>query len=149
MRAIVQSGFRIEAFLQGQSRAHGVFQDFTGRVRRRFSIDLSGTMEGDTLVLQEAFLFDDGAVEDRIWRISPDGQRYTATAQDMIGQARGKVEGDILRWSYLFSLKLGERRLEVRFRETFLQIAEDAVLNTARVSKFGFEIGRTTIVFRR
>jgi hypothetical protein len=133
----------------GRSRAEGVFQDFTGRVRRRFSIHLNGVMEGGALVLNESFLFDDGAVEDRVWRIKAEGDDYSATADDMIGRAEGGLDGEVLRWRYLFSLKLGARRLRVRFRESFIQIAPDAVLNTARVSKLGFEIGRTTILFRK
>jgi len=67
----------------------------------------------------------------------------------MIGEAHGGVRSGVLRWSYLFSLKLGARRLRVRFRDTFVQIAEDALLNTASITKFGLELGRTTIVFRR
>jgi Protein of unknown function (DUF3833) len=149
MSALPSGGLRIEAFLLGKTRAEGVFQDFTGRVRRRFLVDLDGCMEGPEFVLREAFRFDDGATEDRVWRISPKGERYTATADDMIGEAAGAVRDGVLSWSYLFSLKLGERRLRVRFRESFLQIAEDVVLNAARVSKFGFEIGRTTIIFRK
>jgi predicted HAD superfamily phosphohydrolase len=149
MRLLPSGGLRIENFLLGKSTAEGVFQDFTGRVRRRFSVELEGAMDGSTLVLHEAFVFDDGATENRVWRISPQGERYTATADDMVGEARGAVRDGVLAWSYVFNLKLGARRLRVRFRETFLQTADDVVLNSARVSKFGFEIGRTTIIFRK
>lgn len=107
-------------------------------------------MEDGVLVLTEDFLFDDGETERRVWRIQPrDGGAYTATAGDLIGEARGAVRGGALRWSYLFSLKLGARRLRVRFRDTFVQVADDVLLNEARVTKFGFELGRTTIVIRR
>ena len=67
----------------------------------------------------------------------------------MIGQAKGAVNGGVLRWSYLFNLKLGARSLRVRFHDTFVQVADDMVLNTACVTKFGFKLGRTTIIFRR
>jgi Protein of unknown function (DUF3833) len=141
---------RIECFLLGRSRAEGVFQDFTGRIRRRFAIQLDGRVENGVLVLSEDFVFDDGALDHRVWRITPVGaEDYTATADDMIGHARGKVRGGVLRWSYLFSLKLGERRLRVRFHDTFVQMADDTLLNTARITKFGLELGRSTIVFRR
>jgi hypothetical protein len=143
-------GPRIEQFLLGRSRADGVFQDFTGRVRRRFAIRLDGRLEDGVLVLSEDFLFDDGETEQRVWRIAPSGaEDYLATADDMIGAARGSVRGGVLRWSYLFSLKLGARRLRVRFHDTFVQIGDDALLNTARVTKFGFVLGRSTIIFRR
>jgi len=141
---------QIERFLLGRSRAEGVFQDFTGRIRRRFAIQLDGRLDDGALVLTEDFLFDDGAAEQRVWRITPVGaSNYTADADDMIGVARGKVSGGVLRWSYLFSLKLGARRMRVRFHDTFVQTADDTLLNVARVTKFGFELGRSTIIFRR
>jgi len=141
---------RIERFLLGRSRAEGVFQDFTGRIRRRFAIQLDGRLDGGALVLSEHFLFDDGATEQRVWRITPIGAGgYSANADDMIGDARGAVRGGVLRWSYLFSLKLGARRMRVRFHDTFVQTAEDTLLNVARVTKFGFELGRSTLIFRR
>ncbi|MBX9747151.1 MAG: DUF3833 domain-containing protein [Hyphomonadaceae bacterium] len=134
----------------GRSRAEGVFQDFTGRVRRRFAIALNGRMENGALVLSEDFLFDDGATEQRVWRITPVGENgYIASADDMIGEAQGDVRGGVLRWSYLFLLKLGSRRLRVRFHDTFIQTADDTLLNVARVTKFGLELGRSIIIFRR
>jgi hypothetical protein len=141
---------RIEQFLLGRTRGEGLFQDFTGRIRRRFAITLDGRMESGVLVLTEDFLFDDGQTERRVWRISPQADgAYSATADDMIGEARGAQRAGALRWSYLFSLKLGARRLRVRFRDTFVQVADDALLNEARVTKFGLELGRTTIIIRR
>lgn len=151
MNARLPSGdLRIERFLLGHARGEGVFQDFTGRIRRRFAITLNGVMEAGVLVLTEDFLFDDGETERRIWRISPGASGvYSATADDLIGEARGEVREGVLRWSYLFSLKVGARRLRVRFHDTFFLVAEDALLNVARVTKFGFEIGRTTILIRK
>ncbi|MDX2276552.1 MAG: DUF3833 family protein [Hyphomonadaceae bacterium] len=141
---------QIERFLIGRTQGEGLFQDFTGRVRRRFAITLDGRMDNGVLVLTEDFVFDDGETDQRVWRIvrNADGA-YTATAGDLIGEARGVVRGGALRWTYLFSLKIGAKRLRVRFRDTFIQVADNVLLNEARVTKFGFEIGRTTIIIRR
>lgn len=141
---------QVEYFLAGRTRGEGIFRDFTGRVRRRFTITLDGHVEGGALVLSENFLFDDGETEQRVWRIyAHGGGAYSATADDLIGEARGRVRAGALRWSYLFSLKLGAKRLRVRFHDAFVQVADDILLNEARVTKFGFEIGRTTILIRR
>lgn len=150
MKPLPMGELRLEQVLLGRSEAHGLFQDFTGAIRRRFAVELDGHIEGGVLVLREDFLFDDGETDLRVWRIVPrEGGRYTATANDMIGEARGGLRGGLMKWSYLFSLKIGARRIRVRFHDTFVQISDDAVLNTARITLFGFEIGRTTIVFRR
>lgn len=141
---------RIEQFLLGPAYGEGVFQDFTGRIRRRFAIQFRGAMENEVLVLSEDFVFDDGETDRRVWRIAPaSADAYSATADDMIGEAHGGVRDGVLRWSYLFSLKLGARRLRVRFHDAFFLVAEDALLNVARVTKFGLEIGRTTILIRK
>jgi len=55
----------------------------------------------------------------------------------------------MLRWSYLFSLKVGARRYRVRFHESFLQLSDDTLVNQARITKFGIEVARTTLFFRR
>ncbi len=141
---------RLEHYLLGRSIAHGMFQDFRGAIRRRFHIEIEGALEGSALVVDERFLFDDGGVDERRWRIEilPAGA-YSATAGDMIGEARGVTRDGVLRWSYLFSLAIGERRWRVRFHDAFMAISEDALLNVAHVTKFGAPIGRTTIVFER
>lgn len=146
----VLSAPRLERFLEGQTTAQGVFQDFTGKVRRRFSVALNGVREGNIVTVTEDFLFDDGERERRIWTIEAVGENgYRAVAQDMIGAAEGGVRDERLCWSYLFQLKLGQRSVRVRFHETFVALAPDTILNAARVTKFGFEIGRTTILFRK
>lgn len=141
---------RLEQYFLGASTAVGMFEDRFGAVRRRMSIALDGRMDGDTFVLDERFLFDDGEQERRIWRITPQGQSaYSATADDMIGSASGETGVNGVAWSYLFSLRIGARRLKVRFHETFTPVSADVMINRARVTKFGILIGRTTIVFRR
>jgi hypothetical protein len=146
----IRSGPRLEHYLLGRSRAAGLFQDFSGAVRRRFDIDIHGWRDGDTLVVDETFLFDDGAVDERRWRIviEPSGA-HRATAGDMIGEARGQARNDVLRWSYLFSLQIGRRRWRVRFHDSFVELSDQFLLNRARVSKFGLPIGQVTILFAR
>jgi Protein of unknown function (DUF3833) len=141
---------RLESFLLGRTTAEGRFEDPFGVVRRRMAITLDGWMDGATLALDERFVFDDGATERRMWRITPSGATgYTAQADDMIGVAHGGVTADGVGWSYLFNLQIGARRYRVRFHETFALVDADTMVNRARVTKFGILLGRTTIVFHR
>ncbi len=141
---------RLEAFFAGRSTGVGMFEDRFGAVRRRMAITLQGHMDGDTFNLDEDFLFDDGAREHRVWRITPVGaDGYRATADDMIGEASGRATAQGVAWSYLFQLNIGARRLPVRFSETFTLVDADVLVNRARVTKFGILLGRNTIIFRR
>lgn len=142
--------FRPEEFFSGRSAAWGLFQDRSGAVRRRFRIEADGVWDAGTLTLTEDFTYDDGETERRVWRIRKTGENgYEGVADDLIGVARGAVCGNTLHWTYQFALKLGSRRLSVRFDDRLLLLDDDLLVNRAQVSKFGLRIGEVTCVFRR
>ena len=61
--------FKLENYFFGTTMASGIFQDRFGQVRRQFSVEISGSIEDGVLILDEKFLYDDGEVDRRIWRI--------------------------------------------------------------------------------
>lgn len=139
---------RLEAFFDRPTKAFGVFQDRFGRPRRLFSADVKPSFENGVLTLEENFTFDDGAKEQRIWRIEPQGEGiYQATANGVIGTARGRVEGPALRWRYIFALDIGSRILNVQFDDFMCQQNDSILINRAIVRKWGFRIGDLTLVF--
>ncbi len=140
----------LEAYFLGRSKAWGIFEDRFGNLRRQFTVDIVGSMEGETLVLEEDFLFDDGEVDRRVWRITRTGEHsYSGTAGDVIGTAEGAVFGNALNWNYRVNLKVGERTTVVRFNDWMFQQDEDVMINRAIVTKFGLRVGEVTIFFRR
>lgn len=139
---------RLEEFFDGPAKAYGVFQDRFGRPRRLFQAAVQPTFKDGLLTLEENFTFDDGAEEQRVWKIRPEGDgRYTATANGVIGTATGKVEGPALRWRYTFALDIGPRTLNVQFDDFMCQQSETVLINRAVVKKWGFRVGDLTIVF--
>ena len=42
----------LEDYFAGQTRAWGMFEDRFGSVRRQFSVDITGTWDGETLILR-------------------------------------------------------------------------------------------------
>jgi hypothetical protein len=40
-----------------------------GKVRRQFTVDISGVIEGERLTLDESFQYNDGEIQRRIWSI--------------------------------------------------------------------------------
>ena len=141
--------FRIETFFLGRSRASGVFHDRFGTLRTRFVAEIEGAFEGDEFVLAERFLYDDGRRESRTWRIRPhDGGTYHGRADDIVGLATGQATASSIDWRYVLSLKIGARRWNMNFEDSFLLVG-DMVINRARMSKFGIRLGEATIVFRR
>ncbi|MDJ0950974.1 MAG: DUF3833 domain-containing protein [Alphaproteobacteria bacterium] len=140
----------LEEYFSGKTKAWGIVEDRFGKVRRRFVVDIDGTWQDGELTLVEDFVYDDGEEEQRIWRIKKlDDNSYEGRADDVVGPAKGKAFGNALNWQYTLALKMGDSVWNVRFDDwMFLQDCE-VMINRARISKFGIELGQVTLFFRK
>jgi hypothetical protein len=141
----------IEDYFSGKTRAWGIFEDRFGKVRRQFVVDIDGVWDGTTLTLDEHFEFNDGEKSFRQWRIRklPDGG-YEGEADDVVGTATGIASGNALNWTYVLDLKTGEdSTLRVRFDDWMFLQRGGVLLNRARMSKFGIDLGAVTISFMK
>ena len=50
----------LEKYFNGKTEAWGLFHDRFGNLKRSFKVDISGTVSGNELILDERFLYDDG-----------------------------------------------------------------------------------------
>ena len=75
----------LASYFNGKVVAHGIFQDRSGQVVRRFTVDMEGRWAGNQGVLDERFSYSDGTKDRRVWRLTKhaDG-RYTGTADDVV-----------------------------------------------------------------
>jgi hypothetical protein len=139
-----------EEYFIGQTKAWGFFQDRFGTVRREFVVDIRGYMDGDVLVLDEDFVYADGEIDKRIWRIRSLGDgRYEGEADDIIGTAKGERRGKAMRWGYDFDLAVGDRTWRVTFDDWMLLQDENVMINRTTVSKWGFTLGEVYIFFQK
>lgn len=140
----------LEDFFTGNTKAWGLFEDRFGNLRRQFSVDIQGHVDGDTLILDEAFQFNDGEQSRRVWHITRVAEgRYEGRADDVIGTATGVVEGNMLRWQYQLDLKVGDGSWRVTFDDQMWQQDGRVMLNRATVTRWGFRIGTLTLFFLR
>jgi uncharacterized membrane-anchored protein len=141
---------RIEKYFVGQTRAWGIFEDRFGNLRRQFVVDIQGNWDGENLVLDENFRYSDGETDRRIWSIKKVNEhRYEGTASDVIGVAVGKAYGNALNWRYDMDMKVGEGTLRVHFNDWMYLQPSGVLVNRARVSKFGIEIGEVSLFFQK
>ena len=70
-------------------------------------------------------------------------------ADDVIGLAQGEVRGNALNWRYDMNLKVGESLWRVHFDDWMFLQSSGILLNRARISKLGIEIGTVTLAFMR
>ena len=135
-------------YFEGKTSAWGIFEDRFGNVRRQFQVDIVGSIEGDEITLDERFVYNDGEKDQRIWRIRKTGdQTYEGEADDVIGTAKGVVQGNALNWTYDLNLKVGESSYKVHFDDWMFLQSGEVMINRARMSKWGFDIGEVTLFF--
>jgi len=138
------------AYFDGTVDAWGQFEDRSGKVVKRFIVEIRGRVEGERLTLDEDFRYSDGATQKRVWTIERQpGGRYTGTAGDVIGQAAGEAAGNALRWRYVLALEVDGRTWHVDFDDWMYLQDERVMLNRSVMSKFGIRLGEVIIAFRR
>lgn len=142
--------FELTTFLEGRTRAWGVFEDRFGRMRRRFSVEMHGHWEDGAFLLDESFIYDTGAREERTWRVVPSGEgRFTATCPDCVGSAVGVCDEQSIRMRYRFRLKLETRILTVDFDDRIYRMGDAIAVNRATMSKWGVKLGELSLFFER
>jgi hypothetical protein len=142
--------FSLESYFPGRSEAWGVFQDRSGTLRRQFKVVIDSTWDGQTLILDERFAYTDGATERRVWRINKTGPNtYEGRADDVIGVARGVVQGNQLSWTYSIRLPVGRNGLVTQFDDRMWLQPDGVLINRAIVRKFGVRVAEATITFQR
>ncbi len=136
-------------YFNGESRGYGIFEDRFGKLRREFVVDVTGTVDGDVLTLDERFVYKDGETDRRIWTIRKlDDHTYEGTSPDIDGVATGKAYGNALTWAYDIDLVIDPETVwRVRFTDWFYLQPDGVLLNRASVTRFGIEIGTLTLVF--
>lgn len=138
----------LKTYFNGPLTAHGLFTDRAGRVKRRFVVQLQARWQGDVGTLEEDFLYSDGKTERRVWTLVALGNgHYKGMAADVVGEARGEVRGNALRWNYTLRLPLDGTTYDVQFDDWMYLMDERVMLNKARMSKFGFDLGEVTLSF--
>ena len=138
----------LKTYFNGELVAHGLFTDRSGKVARRFTVQMTGTWEGGKGTLDERFTYSDGKTERRVWKLTDEGQgRWTGRADDVVGVAEGQSAGNALNWRYTLALPVDGKVYEVQFDDWMYLMDERVMLNKAVMSKFGIKLGEVTLSF--
>ena len=140
----------LKTYFNGELLAHGLFTDRSGKVVRRFTVQLTGTWQGAQGTLDERFTYSDGKTERRVWRLTDEGQgRWSGRADDVVGVAQGQASGNALNWRYTLNLPVDGRIVEVQFDDWMYLVDDRVMLNKAVMSKFGIRLGEVTLSFTK
>ena len=143
-------GFDFKQYFNGTVRAHGLVSERGGKVLRRFVVTMRCTWVDDVGTLDEAFEYDDGERQQRIWRVQklPDG-RYSGRADDVVGTAEGAESGAAFRWQYTLRVPVRGSERELRFDDWMYRVDERTVINRAAMHYFGVRVGEVTLSFSK
>ena len=140
----------LRAYFNGRVDAWGIVQDRSGKVLKRMAVEMTCTWTGDVGTLDERFTYADGTKETRVWTIRKDGNRYTGTAADVVGEAKGEAAGNALRWRYVLDAKRDDGgTIHLDMDDWMWLVDENTLVNKTAFSKFGVGFGEVTIFFRK
>jgi hypothetical protein len=140
----------LKEYFNGPIKAWGIVQDRSGKVTRRFDVDMVGSWEGDTGTLKEHFNYYDGKKQERIWTIKKikDGH-YEGTASDILDKAKGEVSGSAMRWAYQMDLPVGDKVYRITFDDWMFQMNDGVLINRSYLKKFGITVGELTLFMQK
>ncbi|MEH0885283.1 DUF3833 domain-containing protein [Enterobacter sp. UNJFSC 003] len=140
----------IFTWFQGNTEAWGMVQDRSGKQIRRFHVVIAGDVIGDTLTLNERFVYDDGEKQQRVWHIRRVGaDRYEGTAGDIDGVAKGQAAGNAFNWQYSMNVKASGNTWLLHFDDWMYLQDEMHLFNKTEMKKFGVTVATVTLFFTR
>jgi len=135
--------FELDRYFVGHTRSWGVFENPHGEPRRSFTCDSHGKRDaaGDVTLTQD-FLFSDGRRQMRMWHIHRvDSTHWEATANDMVGVARGEGSGNAFSWEYTITLDRKNPVATVHIRQWMYQPeGTDSLMTRLVITKLGVTV---------
>lgn len=149
--AAMEPKLDLREYLNGKLVAHGVLIDYSGKVDRYFRVDMVGKWNGNSGTLDEEFTYNDGKKDKRFWTVEfSDDQNFIGKAGDVIGEARGKQEGNAVNMTYtLRAVRDNGDTIDLSM-DDWMYLASDGILiNHTKMRKFGIVVGELIISFRK
>ena len=139
-------------YFSGTIDAYGIFTDRSGEVKKRFTVLIKAdwkVVDGKRVgTLDESFDYSDGTKQKRIWTLTEQSPgKYIGRADDVIGDAQGDLAGNALNWTYTLALPVDGTIYHVQFNDWMYLVTPKVMLNKAKMSKFGIELGEVTLSF--
>ncbi|MBU3608576.1 DUF3833 domain-containing protein [Polynucleobacter nymphae] len=142
----------LSEYFSGTIDAYGIFTDRSGEVKKRFTVLIKAdwkVVDGKKVgTLDESFDYSDGTKQKRIWTLTEQSPgKYIGRADDVIGVAQGDLAGNALNWTYTLALPVDGTIYHMQFNDWMYLVSPKVMLNKAKMSKFGIELGEVTLSF--
>ena len=143
----------IRNYLQGKVKAWGIIENMSGKITRRFTVEMQGKWSNDQGTLEEYFIFDNGEESKRTWTVQfKNNHNFTATANDVVGIACGSQYGNSMNMKYVLNLEIDKekrKKYKVNLDDWMYLIDQTMLINKSTIKKFGITFAKLTIFFQK
>jgi hypothetical protein len=138
-------------FFTGRVRSWGVFENSSGAATEIIKTECRGRMFHGELRMEQDLYFSKRPRQHRSWRMRRlDAHHFEATANDLVGVARGESRGNAFVWSFTLATKPGHPLYNVRMTQRmYLQPDGRTMINRDTIRKFGVLLAEVTEEFRK
>lgn len=140
----------LKSFFNGKILAQGIVEDRSGKVIKRFDVDILASWDKNVGTIDEKFIYSDGKKESRIWKlteISPN--KFQGEAADVEGVALGEVAGNTFLFEYKLNVPVDDSTYRIHFEDWMYLLKEDTLLARTKMTKWGFKVGEVTIIMTK
>lgn len=138
------------SYFSGRSEAWGMVQQRGGKLLRHFHASIQGRLEGEQLILDEQFIFDDGEQQTRIWTFTPiTANHWKGTAGDVVGEADLRIAGNAVHLRYTLQVPVSGKIIHMKMDDWMFLLDENTLANRTSMRKFGLELAEITVFFRK
>lgn len=139
----------LDQHLVGPILSEGLIFGPTGKMTNSFVAEMYGEWDGNTGTLAEEFTYSNGRKQSRKWFLTKgEGNTFSATADDIVGEAQGVMSGSTIKMEYTIILpeEAGGHTLNVT---DWLYLTQDGVImNRSELRKFGFKVAELIATMR-
>lgn len=141
--------FMLKEHLSGEILAEGLIYGPNGKMTNSFTAAMYGEWSGETGTLTEDFTYSNGAKQQRKWFLKKGpGNTFTATADDIIGEAKGTVSGATIKMTYKIVLPKDAGGHTLTVTDWLYRTENGIILNKSEMRKFGIKVAELVATMR-
>lgn len=141
--------FSLKTHLSGEILSEGLIYGPTGKMTNSFVARMVGEWDGDTGTLSEEFTYSNGKQQSRKWYLKlGEGNSFTATAEDIVGEARGTVSGSTIKMEYQIVLPEDAGGHTLTAIDWLYLTENGVIMNKSEMRKFGIKVAELIATMR-
>lgn len=144
-----EPAFVLKQHLSGEILSEGLIFGPTGKMTNSFVAKMVGEWEGDTGTLSEDFTYSNGRTQSRKWFLNIiDENSFTATADDIVGEARGTLSGATLKMEYQIVLPPDAGGYTLNATDWLYLTENGVIMNKSEMRMYGIKVAELVATMR-